>query len=440
MTDAPEVERTDRECFEGAEDALLEGDRPFPLRQEPSASGLSALRNRTFRIVYFGAFASNVGTWMQNVVLGALAYDLTKSSEFVGLLVFAQLGPLLLLSLVGGALADTFDRRRILVLVSVEQIAFTLALAWLVRSPHPSHALLFLLVLAIGVGQAIYAPTFTATLPGLVGRENLSSAISLNSAQMNASRVIGPAIGSLLYAKVGASWVFTGNAVSYVFIILALLVVQLPPVPFAHRPQRPRDLLTGIGVARADRVVTRCLVSIYLFSFFCLPFVSQMPVLAHDNLGIAPKSTSYGLLYASFGLGAVAGALAIGTRVAMRWKPYLARSGLVAFAVALAVFALLRTPGPAYPMVFLVGFAYFATITALSTVIQERVDDAVRGRVMALWIMGFGGTVPLGALASGPLIAASSVTTVVLGGAIVALAIVAIADLRDRATIAHAPR
>ncbi len=132
---------------------------------------------------------------MQNVVLGAFAYKITGSPVFVSLLTFAQLVPLLLLSIVGGTLADIFDRRKLLILVSIEQTAFALAIAWIAACPHPSTVGLFLCTLAIGIGQAVYAPTFGSLVPQLVDKKDLAGAVSLNSVNMNLSRVIGPAIG-----------------------------------------------------------------------------------------------------------------------------------------------------------------------------------------------------------------------------------------------------
>jgi MFS family permease len=412
--------------LEESEDALVDGDLPF----EPGTAR-AALRHRTFRVVFFGAFASNIGTWMQNVVLGAYAYELTHSSVFVGVVTLAQLGPSLLLASIGGLVADVVDRRRLLILVSVEQLVFSLVLAAIVAQPDPSHAAIIATVVAIGIGQSMFAPAYSAVLPALVGHEDLGGAISLNSAQMNGSRVIGPAIGGLLFVNFGPSWVFAINAVTYLFVIAALLMVRLPGVEVDHSgPQGMRRLLVGFDVARRDRVVGRALVTVTLFSFFCLPFVGQMPVVADDNLGLGPKSTAYGIFYACFGLGAVVGALSIGTVFARRSRATMVRAGMAGFSVSLAVFALLRSPGPAYFVVAVVGFTYFATITSLSTALQERLDDAVRGRVMALWIMGFGGTVPFGALAAGPLIDSTSATAVLLGGAVVAALLAWFADVR----------
>ncbi|HLT17632.1 MAG TPA: MFS transporter [Acidimicrobiales bacterium] len=407
-------------------DAMEEGDRPIR-----TGTAMAALSIPLFRRVFVGAFLSNIGTWMQNVVLGALAYDLTRSPTFVGVLLFAQLGPLLLFSMVGGLLADAVDRRRLLVTVAATQGLLSLGLAWVARAEDPSKVALVGIVFLIGVGQAVFGPTYGALLPQLVGRENLAGAISLNSAQMNGSRVVGPAIGSAIFARWGADVVFVINAASYLVVIGTLLSVRLPPpVPDTSGLRGVRRLLGGLQVARADRVVGRCLVVVFLYSLLSLPFIGQLPTLADLNLGIEARSTEYGFLYAAFGTGALVGALSIGTVLAGRPLERVVRSGLVAFAAFLAVFAVLRTPLPAYGVVFLVGLAYFAVITSLSTVLQQRLDDSNRGRVMALWMMGFGGTVPIGNLIAGPIIEATSITAVVLAGAGVAVVLAWYADLR----------
>jgi predicted MFS family arabinose efflux permease len=428
----PEVELT----VEDAEDALLEGDRTFA-----PGTARAALTYSTFRTVYVGSLLSNIGSWMQNVVLGAFALELTGSSTYVSWIAFAQLGPLLLFSLAGGALADVVDRRRLLVLVSVQQLLLSLVLAWLARSSSPSLWGLVLVTFLIGVGQAIYAPTYSALLPLLVDRRDLPGAVSLNSASMNLSRVVGPAIGAVVYARFGASWVFAGNAVTYLFIIGALLMVTLPATAAraSGEPTGLRRIGEGFQVARRDRVVGRCLTTMALFSFFCLPFVVHIQRLAADNLSIAPRSAAFGALYACFGLGAVAGALSIGTFLAGHSLETIVRVGLGGFAVSLCAFGLLRNPPPAYPVALIVGFCYFATVTSLSTVLQKRLDDRVRGRVMALWIMAFGGTVPIGGLVAGPIIDTTSVTVVVLVGAAVAAILVPFADLRTLASDPGSP-
>ena len=376
---------------------------------------------RDFRIVWVGAFASNIGTWMQNVVLGAFAFELTRSPAYVSLVAFAQLGPLLLLSVVGGLLADTFDRKRILIAAQVVQLLGSLALAVLVVAEEPSRVGIVVAVFVVGAGNALNAPAWVALVPELAGRGNMAGAISLNSTQMNASRVVGPAVGGVLFPIIGASGVFTVNAVTYLFVIASLLVIHpARTVVDTSGPRGFRRLLGGFEVARHDRLVRRALISLTVFSFLCLPFTGQMPTIAAENLDIRPKSLAYGLLYACFGLGAVLGAVSIGTFLANHSKAKIMRTGMAVFAVALAAFALLRMPWPAYPLVLVIGFAYFATVTSLNTVLQVHLDDRVRGRVMSLWLMAFGGTVPLGLLAAGPVAEATSITVVLLYGAAVA--------------------
>ncbi len=396
---------------------------------------MTVLRQRTFRRVYTGAFFSNIGTWMQNVVLGALAYELTNSPTFVGVILFAQLGPMLFFSMIGGLLADSFDRRHLLIFISATQAALAVGLAVVATNGSPNKFALVGIVFMIGIGQSVFGPAYSAVLPDLAGPGNLAGAISLNSTQTNGSRVIGPAIGGFLYASYGPSWVFLLNAATYLFVIGALFSIRLPDVESDdnHEP-RLRRLALGFRIARQRHPVGRSLSLMIAFSFLCLPFIGQMPVLADRNLGIGAKTTEYGWLYACFGLGAMLGALSIGTVFSHLPKERLVRQGLVAFAVALAIFSWLRMPLPAYVLIAVVGFFYFGIVTALSTVLQTHLAGNERGRVMALWMMAFGGTVPVGNLVAGPLIDATSVTTVVFPGAIIALGLAWYADLYPRAT------
>ncbi|MGI9119338.1 MAG: MFS transporter [Acidimicrobiales bacterium] len=392
----------------------------------------SALAHRTFRIVFWGSFASNIGTWMQSVTLGAYALELTGSPTFLSLVLFAQLGPMLALSVVGGALADVVDRRRLLIFAQVEQLVGAAALAVLVAGGQPSHAALLAVVAVIGVGTALHAPTFSAVLPSLVGQDDLAGAVSLNSTQMNVARVTGPALGGVAFAAFGAAPVFAFNSLTYGFVIAALVVVRIPPVQADADADRVgwRRLIGGLAVARRDPIVRRCLVTMATFSFLCLPFIGQMPTLAQRNLGIEPRSVAYGLLYTCFGVGAIAGAVSIGTFLSAWSKPRLVRLGLVGFAASLAVLAVLRAPAPAYPVALVVGFFYFGSVTSLSVVLQERLADAVRGRVMALWVMAFGGTIPLGLLIAGPLAEHTSISLVMSYGVVAAVALAVYAGPR----------
>lgn len=423
--DAPEDDVRGRDAYAAeAEDAYVDGDRTYT-----PGTARSAFQHRTFRTVYLGAFASNIGTWMQNVVLGALAWQLTRSEVFVGVMIAAQLGPLLVFSVVGGMLADNFDRKKVLIALSIQQAVFSLVLAVVTMPDDPNRVAMVVTVLCIGIGNALYAPIFGAVVPILVPRRDIAGAISLNSVQMNASRVIGPIIGTTIYSQVGPSAVFILNAVSFGFVILSLLRVELPN-PASTGGQGLHRLLEGIEVAKRDRVVRQSLIVIFTFSFFSLAFITQMPTIASQHLGIETKSSAYGALYACFGVGAVIGALSIGTVFAATSKAIMTRRCLVGFAAMLTIFGSLRSAAPAYLVILVLGGVYFAVITSLSTVLQEDLDDANRGSVMALWIMGFGGTVPFGGLAGGKAMELFGIFPVLAFGALVALVLAGMADLR----------
>jgi MFS family permease len=411
---------------EEATDALVDGDRALA-----TGTAGAALRHRDFRIVWSGTFASNIGTWMQNVILTAYALKLTDDPAFVGIIYFAQLGPLLFLAAFGGVLADVLDRRKLLIWTQLQQLVFSILLAVVAIDPHPNQTLLFFIVLAIGIGNSLSGPAIGAILPTLVPKEDLPGAVSLQSVQMNLSRVIGPAIGAPLYALLGVATVFGLNALTYVFAIIALLVARYNSknVGAVHETGMAR-LLSGYRIAVADRLIRRILLTMTLFSLLALPFVGLMPEIADANFGIGPKSIVYGLLYATFGLGAALGAITVGTYLARHSKALIARRALVGFAIVLAVFAILRDAVPAFPVGFLLGFVYFLVITSLATILQQHLDDSVRGRVMALWIMAFGGMVPVGVLVAGFVVNVASITGVLFFGVAAALLLAWYCDLR----------
>ncbi len=412
---------------EEATDALVDGDQALV-----TGTAVAALRHRDFRVVWTGTFASNIGTWMQNVLLGAFALQLTHDASYVGLVYFAQLGPLLFLAPLGGMLADILDRRKLLIWMQLEQVVFSVLLAVLAAADHPNKWAIFFCVLAIGIGNALSGPAISALLPTLVPREDLPGAVSLQSVQMNLSRVIGPAIGAPLYAMFGVATVFGINAATYGFAIVSLVIARYPARPVrAMSDTGLTRFLSGFKLAAADPLIRRVLVTMTTFSFFSLTFVGLMPEIAEANFDIGPKSAVYGFLYATFGLGAAMGAVTVGTYLAHHSKAKIARRSLVAFAILLTTFALVRDASLAFPVAFVLGFVYFMTITSLSIALQSHLDDAIRGRIMALWIMAFGGVVPLGVLAGGVLVGFISITSVMLIGAVVALLLAWYCDLES---------
>lgn len=390
----------------------------------------SALSSTAFRRLFAGMFASNIGTWMQNITLISLAYALTGDAWFTGLITFAQLGPMLFLSPVGGALADRIDRRVLMVTLASVQMTLSLVLALLALDDSPNRLALVLIVAGIGCAGAINGPTANALLPTLVLRDDMQPAIALNSFSMNASRVAGPLLGGLVGSLGGASAVFAVNGATYLFVIWALMSVDVDFAPSGRTGDGPvEQLRIGLRAVRADRIMTRVLLTISLLSLCSLVFIYQMPVLAEQSLGLT--GWRFNLLFSAFALGAASGALSMGSFLSGRDRAWVTRAGLGVFAVALALFGTTSIVPVAFGAAFVLGAAYFIIVTALTTTLQMRVDDAVRGRVMGLWMMSWAGLVPLGGLIAGPIIDAVGITAVLVFGAVVAALLAVFVDLRD---------
>ncbi|MEX0847520.1 MAG: MFS transporter [Ilumatobacteraceae bacterium] len=402
-----------------------EGPGASPTRQIAHGfrpgSARAALAYPDFRRMWVASFASNVGTWMQNVILPAYVYDRTGKASVAGLLVFAQLGPLLILSIPGGVIADRFDRRKWLIAMQIVQLCFSVALAPLAATDAPIWSL-FLVAMCVGIGNALNAPAWSAMLPTLVSKADLAGSISLNSTMINGSRVIGPIlVAGLRPLGVSTAEIFVLNAATYLFVVFALLSVHLPSIGGVAREKGMRQFTSGLRLARSIPVASRLLIALTTFSLLSLPYVGLFPAVANLNFGIEPKSSTYNWLYATWGFGACLGGLAIGT-VFVGWDARrLIRLGFASFAVCLAAFAISAHPLPAFISGFVLGFCYFATTTSMLTVLQSRLADNQRGRVMSLWFMAFGGTVPLGNLVFGPVIDAVGARWVLLMGAAWAL-------------------
>lgn len=401
---------------------------PLPHSHRPGTAR-AALSYRDYRLVWTGLFLSSIGTWMQNLALPAYIDNRTGSARIVGLLVFAQLGPLLLLAIPGAILAERVNRRTFLLWMQWVQLVFSLVLAAIVSIDGPIWAL-FLAQVAIGTGNALNAPAFQATVPLLVDRRDLAGAISMNSVQLNGSRVLGPTIAALLsLLGVTTSQLFVINAATYLFLIIALLSVALPDVRSTHSETGWRRMLTGLRISRERRVLARLLVTMASFSFFSLVYVALFSSVARINFGIDPVGPTYRWLYAIWGFGALVGALATGTFLAGSHRPRVIKRGFLGFAVSLAAFALVRHPAPAFPIGFFLGAFYFMSANAMVTVFQQNLKDTERVSVMPLWFMAFGGTITLGGLAGGPIIDAFGARWVLLFGAAFALFLSRFANL-----------
>jgi MFS family permease len=296
-------------------------------------------------------------------------------------------------------------------------MAFSVLLAFFVAG-DAAIAVIFVAQLGVGIGNALNAPAFQASIPLLVRREDLPGAISLNSVMLNGSRVMGPALAAVLALNgVTTAQLFLVNAVTYLFLILALVVVAVPDVRGTFTETGWRRALVGIRIARGRAVLGRLLLSMTGFSLFSLVYVALFASVTRLNFGIDPEGPTFKWLYATWGLGAVLGALAVGTVLAQVARSRLITVGFIGFAISLSVFALLQSPAPAFPVGFVLGFFYFVTATAMMTLFQQNLADTERVSVMPLWMMSFGGSVTVGGLLFGPVVDAVGARWVMLGGA-----------------------
>lgn len=390
----------------------------------------SAFRNPRYRIFWFGAFVSNIGAWMQNVAQGWLVLELTDSAFMLGLVGFAGTLPWLVLLLVGGVYADRLDRRRLLIRANFAMMAFAAILTAVTWTGVVQIWHVLVLSLASGSAIALAAPAFQAFIHDLVDRSDLQNAIGLNSAQFNLSRVVGPSIAGLTLGAIGLAGCFGLNTVSYLAAIVALILIRVGSRPVPSRAPVWQSIAEGLTYAR-ERPRIRALLGIAaLISLLAMPYSTLLPIVARDSLGL--DASGLGWLYAIGGVGAVGGALSVAFRHALPRGPWLLGC---AIATGLCTLALGATRAPVTAGAALIGIGFFATsaVALSNTLLQELVDDAMRGRVMSMFGLAFMGTFPVANLLAGSLAGLTSASvTLAITGAALALAVVAMALTRPR--------
>ena len=390
----------------------------------------AALAYPKFRVVFIGLALSQIGTWMQNVTLPAYVQDRTSSPALVGVTIAVQLGPLLIFSIPGGALADKVSKQKLMLVMQSVSAILTLGTAFLVAQDS-SLLWIFMVQAGIGTANALNAPAFQASMPLLVHRSDLPGAISLNSAMINGTRVMGPVSAAILAAfGLSVAWIFVINAATYLFFIAALILVQMPDVKADTQVRGWRQLGVGLTIARNRLVLNRLLLGMFSFSLFGLIYVGLFPSVAELNFGIAAKSSTYRWLYATWGLGAFFGAISVGTFLSRFHRRVLIVRGFTGFGISLAIFSQLRDSSSPFVVGFILGFFYFMTATAITTSLQLNLRDGERASVMPLWFMVFGGTVPIGNLIGGVLFEVIGARAVLGFGAVWALFLAWWLDLR----------
>ena len=388
-------------------------------------ASLAPLRHRDYRLIWFAALVSSLGTWLQTVAVGVLIADLTGQAGWTGLVGAAAFLPIGLLSPVGGAMADRTDLRKWLVLTTVGEVVFAVALAVLTGTGHINAPLLTLIVLGGGCMAALGLPAFQAILPDLVPREQLLAASSLGLMQYNLGRVVGPALAGVVLAVGSYTWAFALNAASFATVLAAVVAVRLPrPAPLKEEGGLWARIRTGARAAMAEPGCRLAILSISVVAFLLSPFIALVPAVALKLFDNAETGTS--LLITGQGIGAVAGALALASLAAR----YGRRRVLVVDSVVLAALLIAYAAAPnlavAVVLIVFVGAAYVGVLSGLGTVVQLRAPVALRARVLSLYMVALGVIYPIGAIVQGFLGDRLGIRTVTAGGAALFLALVVV--------------
>ncbi|MGJ9411408.1 MFS transporter [Aeromicrobium sp. CF4.19] len=355
-----------------------------------------ALSVRNYRIYASGSLISNTGTWMQNTAQAWLILVLTGSGTALGFTVALQLLPTLLLSPFGGVLADRFAKRTLLRIMQVAMavpagVLGVLAVTGVVQAWH-----VYVLALVFGIGRALEAPARQSFVPEMVGPEDLGNAVALNSASFNAGRLVGPGLAGLMIAAlgggvVGTGWVITINAVSYLAAYWALQVMdteRLTPTPVIGRGRGA--VREGLRYVRSRPDLVLVLTCVLFLGGFGMNFQITSALMATDEFGRG--ASEYGLLGSLLAIGSLAGALLAARRTTPRIR-FVVLSGL-AFSVVQILSGLMPTYATYALVLPLIGVSVLTMATTANAYIQTTVTPAMRGRVAALYIMVFIGSVP----------------------------------------------
>jgi MFS family permease len=376
----------------------------------------SALSFRDYRLFWTGAGLSNIGSWMQNITVPYVLLKLTDSGVWVGLAVVAQILPSIVLNPLSGSLADRFSRRRLLFISNVAQGAAAFGLAALWASGSASPALILLLVAIGGTSAMVTQPAWQAFVTDLVPAEHLLNAITLNSAQANAARAVGPAIGGVLIGTLGPTSTFVFNGFSFVAVLVCLGLLRPPERTLA--PLTGKVLEQYRHAARYVRRHRGLLLACGLNAVVCgigYPVFALSALFAERVYDVG--AGYYGVLTAAYGVGAVLGALVLARRGSGRPRGATMTFVVLLQGTATIGFGLAPTFWLGVPLLALVGAGSLCSVAVLNTSVQTASPPELRGRVLALWILSYTASYPAGSLLEGALAdALSPGAAVVLAG------------------------
>jgi len=282
---------------------------------------LSLRKHRNYRLFFTGQVVSVSGTWMQNVAMYWFVLTLTHDPLAVGILSFCRFGPFTVFGLIAGVIADRFDNRKTVMVTQSVQMGLSALLAVDAVTGHATAWHVYTIAALTGTALVLDAPARQSLTFQMVGRDELPNAVALNSTLFNIARVAGPALGGVVIATIGVGWCFVANAVSFLAVLTSLALMrasELFPLARRERPTIIHGIREGLSYARQSRTVLVILGMMVVFASLCFNFNILLPVLAKQTLDAGPRT--FGVLSASFGLGALIGALSAAALARARWR------------------------------------------------------------------------------------------------------------------------
>jgi predicted MFS family arabinose efflux permease len=361
-----------------------------------------AFQYRDFRLMWFGACTSSIGTWMQIVAQGWLIYRLSHSAFLLALDQFLGGIPIFLFSLIGGVVADRMERRKILLASQYVQMASAGLLTILVTTGYVHVWHILCLSFISGFAQAFGGPAYQALIPTLVDREDMPNAIALNSIQFNVAIMVGPALAGQALARLGEKWCFGLNAVSFLAPVVSLLMIRARFLPIKTTESVFTSLKQGILFARQQSSMEALIVLAFCMTGLSMPMRTYFPVFVKDIFHRGPET--YGNLLALMGLGSICGSLGIASAGNIKRKGLIALAALFCLGAGISGFALSKSLPLSEAVLVLVGASMMAVFATVNSLVQLITTNEMRGRVMSVYNFAFRGGMPMGNLLSGWLV------------------------------------
>jgi MFS family permease len=393
----------------GAEREYAPEVSPPPARVR-GISSLRPLHHRNYALLWSGGLISIIGSWMQTVAVGALIASNTGSALWVVAVAAGGFLPIGVLGPIAGALADRLARRPVLVAGNLAAAAVALVIAALVAARHDGPAVLTLLVTAQGCVSAVLSPFQQVILPDLVPRSEFLAAASLNSAQFNLGRVLGPALAGGTVLAFGYPMAFVANAVSFLAVVFALGFVRLPRPEHREAATLRASLAAGWRAAKAEPGCWAALSVIAVVGLLASPFIALVPAVAHRLVLLAHPAgdaravaSATAVLTTAQGIGAVLGALILAPLAGRFGRGRVLTAAVCGLPLVLVAYDLAPALAAATVALFAVGLVYIGVLSGLQTVVQLRAPTEYRGRILSIYFVALGVAYPLGSLVEGPI-------------------------------------